>query len=357
MIIIVAVALLLELVTPVLAQSPPDIYFNNFEFPDMRVLPSFEQPMTIINPGEMSTPANGGVCLGTPGSGVCTGFTYVNGRLDVGSRSIVNDPANCRGNWCFRADLPAGGVGPEFSFRTGRAPGNVAQGCTTNVNTYPASCISYNLFFRFWMKWATNFTLAPDESLNSNSCQGKLIYIQSVAGTQWALTQPAPNPGGLGVIGYYAGDSVSPFITQATLYWFGSAANFGFFNQSWQDGQWHEFEVQTDTPNNWIRLWRDGVLMIDQANNGSGFVRNAGIDNNEWGMYINRNGFNFDNCKTLAATSFWMDDLAVSTQRIGGGGGTPPTPPPPPTNLIVTIIALLLAIALFAWRVLTRTGV
>src|SRR5262249_35211824 len=161
--------------------------------------------------------------------------------------------------------------------------------------------------------------------------------------TQYILNNPPANvnQGGWGILSFaHVGSD-----TSSLLQWYGNVAegNVGGVTVHWQDGQWHEFETEVDAVNLHVNAWMDGNLYVNtQYATGHGPVPNAGIDNNEWGMYINHNnagdGTPQDHCVTTqGATSFWIDDLAVSTQRIGTGGTPPPPAPLSPGNFRLTM--------------------
>src|SRR5262249_50030940 len=99
----------------VASAGSPDIYYNNFEFPDMRTI----GPEAVMKPGEMSPmPANGGICQGDTNSGICTGLT----GIEIPQCSVVNEPGNCIGNWCGRCSLSAN-QGPYYAiFYSGTRP-------------------------------------------------------------------------------------------------------------------------------------------------------------------------------------------------------------------------------------------
>src|SRR5262249_46056631 len=90
-------------------------------------------------------------------------------------------------------------------------------------------------------------------------------------------------------------------------------------------------------------------------------LTNTGVDNNEWGMYINHNFAGdgspsnppLDHCVTQQATQFWIDDLGVGTQpmRTGATPVQPPTTPKTPTLLQLTPVQWFLR----AWAALAST--
>ena len=105
------------------------------------------------------------------------------------------------------------------------------------------------------------------------------------------------------------------------------------------DGQWHSLEVELD-PNGGgsnaatIRMWRDDVLVMEYCQSCSAHAT-ISTPFNPGGI-----GFGeYDNASTEAGgsptqnQSFWLDDLAVSRQRIGPVSGTVISPPSSPTSL------------------------
>jgi hypothetical protein len=321
----VPVLLVLGLASVASAQAPANIYYNSFEYPDMRVaipgpgdVPD-SHPMTILPPGEMpNQPA--GICV--KGSGVCTSFNQ-GGR---GYLNFVNDPANCHNgsNWCMRANLPSGvalnpGASVESGYGTDGVNPNIAQGCSTSSGPNSV-CATRHWYFRYFIKWAPNFAIitAPGRT----TCQGKIFYLRDWSGTTFIIVyrpvqQSAPGSNAMWLSLEDTSDA---------------SANRSNFMQIRADGNWHEFEMEVDAPNNHIRMWWDGNVVLDQA---AGIKQPMSPENNHWGMYINNNA-GADACAVVNNTSFWIDDLAVSTTRIGGGAVAPPTPPNPPSGLSLT---------------------
>lgn len=350
---LLTLALLIGLVGVAQAQAPADIYYNDFEFPDMRFIPAVPTGDTVILPGEMPNQPTG-ICRF--GSGVCTGF-YGHAGGSSSYLQFVNDPANCHsGNWCMRANLPAGvELGTAANIESGYSTGNIAQGCSTNSGPF-SNCATRRWFFRWFMKWATNFRIitAPGRL----TCQGKIFYARDFSYTGPngtppfdALTyvivfRPAVQtaPGSDALLLTHGGTTLAPEFPngQPEL----------FLPTIHADGFWHEFEVEIDTSsvavptpsvwndpsrNNALRVWIDGQPVFEKTD--FQVAHPFTPDNNHWGMYINNNPkpnpAEADVCSVVSNTSFWIDDLAVSTQRIGGSG-SPPPPPNAPTNLHLT---------------------
>jgi hypothetical protein len=79
------------------------------------------------------------------------------------------------------------------------------------------------------------------------------------------------------------------------------------------DGLWHSYEVELDIPNQHTRMWVDGVQRLDTS---SPFIpSNMQVDDTKFGMYWNDAG----NGGSLVPTAetFWVDDCAQSSHRIG----------------------------------------
>ena len=343
--------LLLLPVAPAFAQAPPDIYFNNFEFPDMRTCtPGSPDDGTCINSqGTIGTipmangenpnpPANGGFCLGTAGSGVCTGADGFTSARTGGLFNIVNDPANCHsGSWCGRGDWPAGSMPPSDQIRqSGRLVNGAPQGCTAFNGSV---CVSHALYYMTWLKFASNFALVPGDPSVIQQCAGKLLYIRSFT-----------DHGGTGstaIIRYQTNAGAPPF--QIGYEYFplnnpanGVSANVFTFTP---DNIWHSFEAHIDANTGRYQMWFDGTLMWDvTAPNESPLTA---IDNNTWGVYVNQN-VGADQCTVVNTTQFWVDDVAVSTQRIGAAG-TPPPPPADPNTLTVTKLLYDWFLKWFPW--------
>jgi hypothetical protein len=308
---ILSVALLvLGFVSIAAAQAPPDIYYNDLEFADMQSTNLGGTPK--LAAGEMANQPAGKVEF-TNGSGLGTGFLRYLSPL-----ALVTDPGNCHsGTKCLRADIGAGqssstGLDPnvETGYLNGKYP--TGFGCAS----YGGNCIQ-NYFVRVWMRYASNFVfnpLPPD-----TSCQGKMMYLRN---TGW--------PTGANTI----------FLVYTAS---AGALNVGWENQNPGtdvrsgtfpfpiDNAWHELEVQADIANSRARIWLDGNLKIDFAAPMSALV--PSIDYVTFGMYVNNLGNG--GCISPNSTKFWVDDMAISTTRIGGGGGA--TTPPAPSGLKVII--------------------
>ncbi len=322
-----AILLTLGLVTSAVAQTPPDIYYNTFEFSDMRSINPAGMTR-LINGEQASPPANGGVCFGGIGSGVCTGLTCnednasVDCTVDTAHLRRVNDPANCHNGsqWCIRADLPGGSLGTNLTYQSGYTAGSIPQGCSTNGPT--ANCFTRHWFYRYWIKWAANFQLV--QANPPNACQGKLLY----------MTSGNTSPLEVNIIYFQVLAGQTPNTLLLSI-----GTDFGNSNAflALADNNWHSIEVEFFV-GHYLSLWYDDVLEVNQFPNTQAQPQSA-VDINRWGMYINQNWLNnvvggtpLDQCRVVNTTSFWIDDLAVSTQRIGGSGA-PPTAPNAPTNL------------------------
>ena len=127
------------------------------------------------------------------------------------------------------------------------------------------------------------------------------------------------------------------------------------------DGNWHSLEMELNVPNNAapgivvdsvVNVWWDDVLRVSDTGQTKVGVP---INRNMWGMYFDPRGNG--QCRVVNTTNFWIDDLAVSTQRIGGpGGGTTPNAPARPqvTHWLLKLwrmLAMLEPYASRAWRV------
>jgi hypothetical protein len=323
--IFLALLLVLIFAAPAVAQSPPDIYYNSFEFPDMRTDYGTVGTVIMQSGEQIPPPTNGGFCRG-PGTGVCTGF--YDEPTQTASR-VVNDPANCRNGsqWCARNDMSAGSFPGSTHFTSGYSTGNITQGCTgTHTGCVSTSNTrATNLWYSVWFKFASNFQMRPGNP-NNAACQGKFFYLRD-----FSLTGPDTN-----IIGYQIGPTSGQTIT---LYFSaactGCVGNVGFFNFT-PDGAWHQLEVHYHPLGNLAEYWWDGSLKYSGA---IGPMPNMAqsVDFNTWGLYINQNqGVNEDRCQAVTTSSFWVDDLAVSTQRIGGGG-SPALTPSAPTGVQLTL--------------------
>jgi len=72
------------------------------------------------------------------------------------------------------------------------------------------------------------------------------------------------------------------------------------------DGKWHSIELQMDSANQHVRAWFDGVLRLDADD-----ICMGGDKVVEWKVGIYMNG------QAPALDLIYVDDVAVSTQRIG----------------------------------------
>jgi hypothetical protein len=283
--------------------------------------------MNIMQPGEMPNQPPG-YCQGTLGSGICTGMNY-----QYGAAFIVNDPGNCHsGSWCIRADLTAGAVIPNTTnFDIGYSGGNRALGCNTVYSGAgdPAQCAANrHFFYHWWQKWSPNFILNPAGTVAV--CQGKIQYFRGYNTSINTLDLRFRTYGGSNTYSLTFEDGYIPDSQQ-----------FSFT----ADGQWHEFEVEYDVPHQNVNAWMDGIQVVSNLH--TQLDPNTIIGNNKPGMYINNNPGS-DACSSANNSSFWVDDIAVSTQRIGGGAAAPKVPGPPSG---ITLTQLLVPWAQDAQRV------
>jgi hypothetical protein len=275
-----------------------------------------------------------GICRN--GSGVCTGFYWdPNSNLH-----FVNDPANCHaGSWCARAQLSSGiALSSTQDWEAGYTPGNIAQGCSTSSGPN-SNCLARHWFFRFWIKFDSNFRFitAPGRT----TCQGKIFYARDFG------TFPPDGGGNTNgstviivfrpVVQTAPGSSAMTLNLENTL---NPVPTSSFQIQA--DGLWHEveLEINSNPGQGLIRLWWDAATNPNpMLSFNTDFRHPMTVDNNHWGLYVNNN-VGADACAVVNNTSFWIDDLAVSTQRIGGGAVSPPLTP---SNLRLGLLMLGLA--------------
>ncbi len=269
--------------------AAPDVYYNSFEFPDMR------SPFTLLS---------GGVWMGNPGlvtmapgeepgqpAGVKTGANY--GGNQTNSPVYVNDASVCHGgSWCVRYDAVANENGTIMY-----AP---PDGSLINPSSH--------LFFRGFYKFQTGFTFSF----------GKLIYMRDLnPGANTIILVPGC-PGG--------GPSCSTprlfvdVITPAVNY----ECNVVPACTITGDGVWHSIEIEENSNGGasdaaTLRLWLDRTLVTEYCPTcaahatisepyqpAQGFL---------FGTYVNGVANGGPCCNPTQ--SYWLDDLAVSTQRIG----------------------------------------
>jgi hypothetical protein len=315
------------------AQAPANIYYNSFEFLDMRQW-AFDAAtqtgaptgMYLMTPGEQPSGPSG-QCLGANGR-VCTGFYTQENSF---TNQVVNDPANCHNSsgWCMRFNIPAGTpVGSGYHLWSGYTPGNIPQGCAgpNNANCIAAAGQS-NLYYRYFIKFALDFRLFADPSGNG-ACQGKLFYMRDNRGN---------GTGDTSIVRFRTNTSNN----QLLIDWEFSTSTGTCCPQTFTitpDNAWHSLEMHWNTVTHQVELWWDDQIKVS-ATTPTDTKNPIFIDANAWGLYINNNAdvgaTKGDRCTAPNSTQFWIDDLAVSTTRIGGGAVI--TPPPAPSGLKVII--------------------
>ncbi|MHC4397163.1 MAG: heparin lyase I family protein, partial [Planctomycetota bacterium] len=231
-----------------------------------------------------------------------------------------NGPAVCRGEVLFYDGFESGdssawtGANGDDSYVTtdphsGNYCGKMTQtGGTDNVGMFwykidaggsggaPLQC-----YYMGWWKFPTDWRFGPD-----NGPDFKAWIGDATAPDERAFL----NFRGSGTIGTLA------FLTNKEGYWhYCNGAEMPC------DGQWHSVELYTDRINGWVKVWLDGNLCLDEAVTlGTTKWREV-----KWGAYNNSTAY-----QTM---SFYMDDITLSSTRIGGG----PQPPgqasnPSPSN-------------------------
>jgi hypothetical protein len=246
--------------------AAPDIWFSSLEFPDMRNVNIYG-----------AVPMAAGEIPGQP-PGIFTGFV---GQSSGGVINIINDPNQCHsGNWCLRGDLtPTGSQVAMFS--SGYSAGSGPLGSWTQ-----------HQFFSAWYKWPAGFSLPPN-------CGGQLMYLVSSGGR--GIIQPNFKFDlGAGWISVYLTNtnppSNSPTVGALPL-----------------DGRWHVIEVELDPAGQKARMWLDGVLAVDWDTPLCGGAPCA-IDDTKFGMYF---APATGGCHPAQSESFWVDDMAQGSHRIG----------------------------------------
>jgi hypothetical protein len=250
--------------------APPNRWFDNLEFPDMR---------SVAISG--AVPLAGGEMASQP-AGVWTGF------FDIGGNTIVQDPTNCRDSlFCLRGNFTAGTSGVSNLAYTGYYSGG------TPIISAPA-----NAYYRQYVKFQDGF------AINETSCNGKLLYLRDYT---------SGNPT---VYVSYHNISTSPagliFKIDAD-YNPGIECNLGTCLLPF-DGKWHSIEVHADAPNKLVEMWLDGKKVLQGSLNLS-IVQNWNPTGVGFALY--NNGSANGGCTFPKNQSMWIDDMAISTQRIG----------------------------------------
>jgi hypothetical protein len=296
----------------------PNVLYSGFEFADQRSIGTVAAPIPAVCMADGELSGNpGGRCTDSQGhSSIWTGFNYVEG----GFMSIVNDPANCRNgsSFCFRVQEPAGST-TRNGLSNQAWTGYSTIGGNTFVQILPST--PTNAYFRAYFKFPVGFTE------NAACTGGKLMYFRAfgdgTSGQSPTTILQSTNPwnGGTTVNIQHAHVGFSP----------GGAQNYPCNVGSCFlpfDGQYHEVEVHIDTPGQHTRMWIDGTLRLDLATPLDPLfnVKGYGV-----GHYTTIGQNPAVDCTQSVTRNFWIDDVAMSTQRMGAGG-SPPTPNAP-TNL------------------------
>jgi hypothetical protein len=282
------------------AQNAPDVYYNTFEFSDMRSTFQWagnywagSGPVALGTGEEPNQPS--GVYTGTGNPGTSQSYPPV----------YVNDGSICRTQWCLRYDKsPSTGAGSTLYYLT---IGNRLPNQTTG-----------HLFYRAYQKFSVGYQFVF----------GKLNYMRDYDGTTVIVKKDCSAV-------CTSTNLVIEVGTPSANYY----CNQGHSCTMTGDGQWHSLEVELD-PNGGgsnaatIRMWRDDVLVMEYCQSCSAHAT-ISTPFNPGGIAFGE----YDNASTEAGgsptqnQSFWLDDLAVSRQRIGPVSGTVISPPSSPTSL------------------------
>ncbi len=268
-----------------------DVYYNTFESADMRPSITFNgtywQVTGASGPYWGATPLGAGEEPNQP-AGVYTASANL-GNDGAHSPVYVNDSSLCRTQSCLRYDKsPSGGGGGALYYLT--------LGDTLPNQT------SQHLFYRAYQKFPIGYQFVF----------GKLNYMRDYNGTTVIVLK-----------------GCSPVCTSTDLrIEVGTPSTSYYCNQGISctitgDNQWHSLEVELD-PNGGgtnaatIRMWRDSNLVLEYCPSCSQHATIA--------TPLNPGGIAFGEYDNAAAEgggsptqnqSFWLDDLAVSRQRIG----------------------------------------
>jgi hypothetical protein len=150
-------------------------------------------------------------------------------------------------------------------------------------------------FYRAWMKWPANFSLP-------RGCLGKLIYMRNTCpkqpcGAVLVRFESAGNGLAVDVENTYP-SSTSPTKSQIKF-----------------DGRWHSIEAELDPAHSHINMWIDGNRVVNWNTPIRGNTPDWVINDTKYGMYINP--VENHGCHPPKSESFWVDDMAQSTRRIG----------------------------------------
>jgi hypothetical protein len=291
------------------AQSAPNVYYNTFEYADMRPSWTWQtnhwrtSGQTLLAPGEMPNQP----------SGVYTGLTIAGWNFNY-PPAYVNDASICRGNWCYKITEPAGGNGTnggsyEFSVTDGQSMTSVTE----------------HLFYRWAMKFPAGHEFV----------YGKLAYLRDWDGNTAMIIPYCPSA--------TQTCNSTPIRIEVTV----PSANYYCNVASCVvsgDNTWYTIEVELfanggAANGGTLRMWLNDALVLEYCPTCSAQITIAGPLNAtkgySLGEYLNGSCCAGGVNKPAQQQSVYIDDVMVSTQRIGAS--TPPDSEPPaaPTNLRV----------------------
>lgn len=323
------------------AGAPADIYYNPLDFSDMHTFDL--SGMNCLLQAEL--PGNpGGKCTDPQGhSSIFTDIYKANGDF-IGnpgagnpSQYIVQN-SNCRGGAgsCYQASVRTSDVnGGDYSIFA------IAKGGNTSVTTPPT-----NIYSRGFWKFPVGYTL-PDICVG-----GKFMYFRDNInqGTFQNTSFVGPiNPQNLAAQGGFkielqTADNGQP----ATNY---QSCLPGRNCILPIDGQYHSLEVHVNVPGHLFEMWIDDVQHMSVTVNTFNPIDN--YNEFSWGHFNAQQDPQqpgFGHCAPSQNENFWVDDVALSTQRIGGAGTTT-TPNPPTSFQLSQLIRRIWAWLLPAWTV------
>jgi hypothetical protein len=286
-----------------IAQSAPDVYYNTFEYADMRSTFSW-----VPNYWAGSGPvALGAGELSGQVSGVYTGSANLGDNNTATMPVYVNDPSVCRGNWCLRYDetTSTGGGGPLYYLTLGNRLPN-----QTTSHLFYRQSLKFPAGYQFIfgkINYVRDFDAGAVTVIVVKNCSG---VCRASTGLNIEVTNPSAN---------YSCNKGPCTLTD--------------------DNTWHSYEVEID-PNGGganaatLRMWIDDNLVLEYCSSCTSHATIAGAVNPGgigFGQYDNPPGNGGGS--PSQNQHFWIDDLAVSRQRIGAGTSSAVSPPASPTNL------------------------
>lgn len=265
---------------------PADLYFNNFDYPEMRANLNFNYAPPISESVRNA--------LGLP-SGVRTGCSTLRGLTigEFGSECVGGTGGCARVIWADNGGMGESSCWPHVP--TNAYPGREAYGQA--------------FYTRAKYKFTPGFQVKNGVSV----CSGKVQYWRDYTPPSEDATLSFQNIGPTDNGDYF---EFHLTIGESFQQWAHVDCNIASCRIP-KDGQFHSVESFLDRPNKRWMVWIDGVLKADLNPIPLLTIPESSTHITSHGIYWNDNDPPGPDCLSDGGGTMWIDDIAISTTRIG----------------------------------------